>query len=42
LFAEEICAEYIFADDGIKRDFTELIFADARNLVKSKCGKHLI
>jgi len=29
----------IFADDGFKRDFAELIFADARNLVKSKFGK---
>jgi len=39
-FAEEIvcgrnlCGIY-FADDGFKRDFAELIFADARNLVKS-------
>jgi len=35
-------AELIFADDGSKRDFVELIFADARNLVKLKFGKHLI
>jgi len=42
LFAEEICAEYIFPDDGFKRDFAEEIFADARNLVKSKFWKHLI
>jgi len=31
LFAEEICAKYIFADDGFKRDFEELVFEDARN-----------
>jgi len=30
------------ADDDFKRDFAELIFADARNLGKSKFGKHLI
>jgi len=35
-------AELIFADNGFKRDFVELIFADARNLAKSKFGKHLI
>jgi len=35
-------AELICADDGFKRDFAELIFADAKNLVKLKLGKHLI
>jgi len=35
-------AELIFADDGFKRDFAELNFADAKSLVKSKFGKHLI
>jgi len=31
-------AELIFADNGFKRDFAELIFADPRNLVRSKFG----
>jgi len=35
-------AELILGDDGFKRDFAELIFVDARNLVKSKFMKHLI
>jgi len=42
LFAEEICAKYNFDpkwpklnDGGFKRDFAELIFANARNSVKS-------
>jgi len=35
-------ADLIFADDCFKRDFAELIFADARSLIKSKFEKHLI
>jgi len=39
MFAEEICAEYIFGDEWPKNAyFAELIFADARNLVNRNSG----
>jgi len=41
LFVEEICAEYILRMTA-SRDFAELIFADARNLVKSNNLKEQI